>query len=655
MSSKLFSKTGLIILAIVALGLTVLVTSLFRGARVDLTQDNLYTLSQGTENILQSLSEPITLKFYFSKNQTEGMPPIRNYARRVQELLQEYVQLSNGRVELEIIDPEPFSEQEDEAAGYGLQAIPVSRAGQTAYLGLVALGSEEKKSEKNNDSEEKPNRKTEVISFLSPDKERFLEHDISNLVYSASRTSKPKLAMISALPVNGGGYNMATRQPNQPWMSVSQLEKLYEVQSLASDVKEIPQDVTLLILILPELTPEARYAVDQYVLRGGHALIFLDPYAEAAGSGGMPGMEANMQFSYLEGLLSAWGVEMVKDRFVADDKYALSVGSGMGRPVRHLGILGYGKDNFNSQDVVTGNLKTVNFASAGALRLKEGASVTFEPLLESSTESALLDASQLPMMFDPKVLFKEFKPAGERYTLAARISGHVKTAFPGGMPVPEPSNSETDDVMAGDAGQEEQQEKVGKTLPAQIMVSEKSVNIILVSDTDVLSNRLWVQVSQFFGQQIANPFANNGDMFINMADNMAGNADLISIRSQGQFSRPLTRVDELERQAQARFLKTEEELNQQLQATESRLLELQMKKQGKDALVMNEEQAQELEKFKQEKLRIRKELRDVQLQLNQEIDRLGAELKLINILLVPAVLTLFALFWRMRRRRTYSH
>lgn len=640
MNSKLFSKTGLVLLAITVLFLTVIANHLLRGARVDLTEDHLYTLSSGTENILKNLAEPVTLKFYFSRSQTNDVPQIRNYARRVQELLQEYVQLSGGKLSLEIVDPEPFSEQEDEAAGYGLQAVPISRAGQTFYMGLVALSDA-------GENTDKGSAKKEMIRFLSPDKERFLEYDVSNLIYNVTRTAKPKLGLMSTLPVSGGGYDMATRQPQQPWMSISQLEKLYKVENLSLDTVQIPDDISLLVLIQPDLKPEARYAVDQYVLKGGHVLVFLDPYAETVG-GGMPGMAAGMgggnsQSAYLDDLLNAWGVEMVKDRFVADDKYALTVGNNMGRPVRHLGILGYGKDNFNTKDIVTSNLKSVNLSSAGGLELKDNASVVFEPLLQSSQEAGLLDTSKLTMMFDPKVLFKDFQPTGEQYTIAARVTGKVKTAFPDGRPKPS-ENKDTDSEDKDDKPKEE------KPFPAQLMESQKPANIILFADTDVLSNRLWVQVSQFFGQQIANPFANNGDMVKNMVDNLMGHGDLISIRSRGQFSRPFTRVDELERQAQARFMKTEEELNQQLQATESRLMELQRQKQGKDAFVMSAEQTQEVAKFKQEKLKIRKQLRDVQHQLNQDIERLGTELKLINILLVPALLTVFALFWRARRR-----
>ena len=662
MNNQLFSKAGLVVLAIVALVVTIVINMVFRGARVDLSEDSLYTLSEGTEHLVRNLPEQVTLKFYFSKGQTEGIPQIRNYARRIQEVLQEYVQVSDGRVKLEVIDPEPFSEHEDEASGYALQAVPLSAGGQSVYMGLVALGAEQQPVADGQDAAQDAQpakRKTEVISFISPDKERFLEYDISNLIYTASLTTKPKLGVISSIALTGGGYDMMTRQPNQPWYSMTQLDKLYDVQHLNQSVTAIPGDISLLVLVLPELTPAARYAVDQYVLKGGHTLVFLDPYAEAAGGGsqGMMGGGGGSQSAYLESLLGVWGVEMVKDRFVADEQHALAVGGGMGRPVRHLGLVGYGQTNFNGKDVVTGNLKSVNFSSAGALRVKEGAKVVFEPLIESSERSALLDSAQLAMLYDPKVLFKGFQPTGERYTLAARISGTLKTAFPEGKPAPDkagPDASDNPGELNETSAVEEQEEELSTAQvddSQPLKESVKPANLIVVSDTDVLSNRLWVQVAQFFGQQMMTPFANNGDMVVNMIDNLAGNADLISIRSRGQFSRPFTRVDELERNAQARFLKTEEELSKQLQDTEKRLMELQMQKSGKEAMVVSDEQVQELKKFKQEKLKIRKQLRDVQHQLNRDIEQLGSTLKLVNIFLVPVILTIIALFWRMRRRK----
>ena len=448
-------------------------------------------------------------------------------------------------------------------------------------------------------------------------------------------------------------------------MSIAQLEKLYEVEDLGTSVTDIPEDITQLILVLPDVSQPTLYAVDQYILRGGHALIFLDPHADA-GTGGILGGSGKTSAD-LKPLLDAWGLEMVPERFVADAGHALSVDGGSGRAVRHLGLLGYEPGNFDQSDVVTGSLKTVNFATAGALRSKEKKDgISFEPLIRSSAEAALLDASQLAALTDPRSLYTRFEPTGERYVLAARVSGSLTTAFPQGRPENEDKKTAPEDGEKSEANKEEgdksakaadksdtaskEKKAEKKQQPAHLAASVKDANLIVVADTDVLSNRLWVQVRQFFGQTLAQPFANNGDMLVNMVDNLAGNKDLISIRSRGQFSRPFTRVNALERSAQARFLRTEEELNNQLAATEQRLNQLQAAKKSQDSLVLSTEQTAELEKFQQEKLKIRKQLRQVQLQLNQEIADLGVFLKMLNILLVPVLLTALALFWRWRRR-----
>lgn len=690
MTTKLFPKTGLVVLAVLVLLMTVISQFVFRGARVDLTEDQLYTLSQGTKSLMKDLQEPVTLKLYYSRKATEGIPQLRNYANRVEELLREYVQVSEGKVTLEVIDPELFSEQEDAAAAYGLQAVPLSVGDREAYLGLVALNQDAAVSEKEMVDGDQGGQVTdevgrrEVISFFHPDKESFLEYDISNLIYSVSQKTRSMVAVISGVPVSGG-YDYMTRGPKESWMSITQLERLYDVQYLGSSVTEISSDIGLLILILPhDVSKNTLYAIDQYVLRGGHALVFLDPYAEEAAQGVgtmMGGGDGAPRSAYLETLLSAWGVEMEHERFVADEDHALSVGSQTGRPVRHLGILGLKDDSFNRSDVVMSNLKVVNFSSAGALKLKENASVTMEPLIQSGVNSALLSVAQLETLNDPRTLYKEYQPSGERYVLAARITGKIKTAFPDGRPepgvpgenaenslgitpIPNDNKPLTEVPVTEEEEEEEEEEEVGKQKAidheveaesavelTRLVVSEKPINLIIVADTDVLSNRLWVQVNDFFGQQIATPFANNGDLVVNLVDNLMGNADLISIRSRGQYSRPFTTVDELERNAQASFMDKEEELTLRLKETEKQLLELQSMKDGNDDLVLSADQLKGLVRFQQQKLKIRKELRDVQHQLNQDIESLGSSLKLINIFAVPFLLTVMLIGFRIRHSR----
>ena len=652
LTKRLFSKAGLLVLALVTLLLTISVNQLFKGARIDLTQDRLYTLSEGTHNLLKNLEGKATLQFFYSEGQTKELPFLRNYARRVNELLDEYVLASNGKLKLEVIDPEPFSESEDKAAEYGLQAVPLGGPGKEAYMGLVITNDED-------------STKREVIGFLHPDKERFLEYDISKLVYSVVQTSRPKIGLVSSLQVNGG-YDMMSRQPSSPWMSISQLKQMYDVEDLGTSFDVIPDDVSLLVIIHPkELSDRTRYAIDQYVVRGGHSLIFVDPNAESdqAGGGMMGGMMMGMggdKSSSMPLLFKAWGIEMDKTKVLGDGTLALSVGSPSGRPVRHLGILGLNEQSFNSDDVITSMLTNVNVATAGAVVKLDDGNTDVEVLLHSTNNAMLMDAAQFAMLFDPSSLYRGFKATGTEYPLAARVTGMVKTAFPDGRPPePAPVKEEPDSDEEPLKVEEEEEEEVAaqsenaseKELPSHVVESVQPINVIVVADTDLLTDRLWVQKNNFFGQDVVQPFANNGDLLINMVDNLTGNADLISIRSRGQFSRPFDKVNELERQAEARFYEKEDALKQQLSETDAKLRELQSKKNGENALVLSPEQEVELERFVQEKLKIRKQLREVQHQLGKDIENLGTQLKLINILAMPFLLTLIALGFRYTRRR----
>lgn len=668
MTRGLFSRAGLLVLALVALFLTIGVNHLFKGVRLDLTQDRLYTLSDGTHNLLKSLDGKATLQLFYSDSQTHDLPFLRNYARRVQELLDEYVLASNGKLKLEVIDPEPFSENEDKAAEYGLQAVPLGGAGKEAYFGLVITNDED-------------DSKREVIGFLHPDKERFLEYDISKLVYSVTQKSRPKIGLVTTLQVNGG-YDMMSRQPSGPWLSISQLRQMYEVEDLGTNFDVVPDDINLLVVIHPksgDVNIRTRYAIDQYVVRGGHALIFVDPNAESdqAGGGMMGGMMMGMggdKSSSMDTLFKAWGIEMDKGRVLTDSAYALSVGSPSGRPVRHLGILGLTPESFNIDDVITATLNTINVATAGAILKLDNAQTDMEILMRSSDKAMLMDSGKFAMLFDPSSLYRDFKPTGEQYPMAVRVTGAVKSAFPEGRPeLPKPEEEKQDEEGLGDDSslnveekeEEEEEEEPqeladdsvadqvepAKELPPHIGEAVYPVNVIIVADTDVLTDRLWVQKNNFFGQDIVQPFANNGDMLVNMVDNLLGNADLISIRSRGQFSRPFDKVNELERQAEASFYEKEEALKQQLSETDAKLRELQSKKDGEDALVLSPEQEAEIERFVQEKLKIRKQLREVQHQLGKNIEKLGTQLKLINILAMPLLITLVALGFRYQRRR----
>lgn len=637
MHSKLFSRTGLVALAAVFLVLVIAIQWLFSGARVDLTENHLYTISDGTKNIVSKLDQPVTLKLYFSRKETEGLPAIRDYAKRVQELLEEYVAYSDGKLSLEVIDPIAFSEQEDEATTYGLQGVPLNAGGASLYFGLVAA------LDSTSSDGVKELKNTQVIPFIQLDQEEYLEYDMSKLIYTAAHPELPVIGLLSTLDVNGG-FDFMTRQQKEPWMVFEQIKQLFSLKELEDSVSVIPEDVDVLILVHPkELSDQTLLAIDQYVLKGGKLMVFVDPKAEQEQP--LSPMDST-DGSDFKLLFESWGVQPSSGQFVADAQYSMAVNlSQSQRPVRHLALLNLVNDGQSDviakDDITTSDLESVTFSSALALSQLEDATTTFTPLLKSSIQSMLMDANKLATLTDPTELYSEFEPANQAFVLAARVTGPAMTAFPEGIEVV----SSTDEAQT-----EESVEPKTETIMPEVKESN-SINVILVGDTDILSDRLWVQVQNFFGQRIPTPWADNAGFVINSLDNLAGSEDLIDIRSRGRYTRPFEVVDALKRDAEEKFRTQEEQLELQLQETEQKLNELQPAGAEGDAQLTPEQQLT-LENFIQEKLDIRKRLREVRLNLDQDIEALGAQLKLINILLIPVMLTVIAVFVVITRRKS---
>jgi ABC-type uncharacterized transport system involved in gliding motility auxiliary subunit len=614
----------LLALALLFIGLTVLFNHTLRGWRADLTQNHLYTTAPGTERILKSIHEPINLYFFFSEKTAGQLPQLKTYGVRVREFLEELAARSNGMLRLHVVDPQPFSEDEDRASELGVRGVPVGANGAQLYFGLAGTNSTDGHA---------------AIEFFDPNKEQFLEYDVVRLVYQLSSPKKPVLAWLSTLPM-GPGFDPQTGQMREPWVIYGQAEQLFEVRPLEPTATKIDPDVNVLVLVHPKnLSPATRFAIDQYALKGGHILVFVDPLCESDTSGSDPrnpmsAMGADKSSSLPE-LLTAWGVKFDATQVVADRGHALSVSMHQGEPpVEHLGVLGLDKTSFAAEDVITAGLSNVNVAMAGHLEPVKGAAVKFEPLLTSSTDAALLPVSRFRMLFDPGTLREGFKPSGARYTIAARVSGNVATAFPAGAPA-------------------------GVTLPpgaVPLKTSSKPLNLVVIADADLLSDYLWVHAQEFFGQRLVQAWASNGDLVLNALDNLAGSADLISVRGRATFTRPFERVERLRRAADDRFRDKEQELERQLQATEQKLSALQSKGGGGDqnGLIVTPAEQQEIEHFAQEKIRIRKELRAVRAGLDADIRTLGTEIKIVDIIVVPAAFALLALAFAAWRRRSRS-
>lgn len=656
--NKFFSSAGLIALAALVLVSTLIVEGLFKGARLDLTENNLYTLSDGSKKIVSELPSKVDLFFYFSHDATRDALGWRNYAKQVQEMLEEFAMSSNGNIKLHIVEPEPFSEEEDQAAEYGLEPVNLTQGGDAVYFGLAAVRVESQ------EGDQKTAARTEVIPFFQPDRQGMVEYDVAKLIYQVGRPNKPKVAVISDLEV-GGGWDMMTRQPTEAWVAYQQVQQLFDVTTLGNDVEQINKDeYSLLVLIHPKALPDSLlYAIDQYALQGGRVLAFVDPFAEQDRD--MFGGEGSSRASDLNKLLTAWGVKFDPTKVVGDYKLAVPVNAGRDTgPVKHLAILQMNEANHANENMIIKQLESINMSSAGYFTLAEGAKTTLDPILVSTDAAMPLDAEKLNGLTDPSILARGFKPTGEKYVLAGQVKGEVASAFPEGAPVKETKDDKADaskteaDKAKADAAKAEdakaEDAKKADAKPAQHHVKEGTINVMLVADTDILSDRLWVQVQQFYGQKIAQPFADNGAFFVNSIDVLAGSPDLISVRSRGRFVRPFTVLQEMQRQAEANFRQIEEDLKSRLEATEAKLNELQNKRDDKGAvLTLTPEQQDTLLKFQEEKLSIRKELREVQHQLNKDIKGLEMRVKVINIIAVPLLMTVLVIILALvRRRRT---
>ncbi len=610
------------ILAILGLlfAVNVLATLGLRGARLDLTEGKLYSLSPGTHQILAAIDEPIHLDFYYSSAAAEGLPQYRNYAERVREFLEEMVAESHGKLLLQVLNPEPFSEAEDAAAAAGLSSLPVDGVGTKLYFGLVGRNAVDD---------------TETIGFFDPSRESFLEYDLTKLVYSLTEHEKPTIGLLTSLKVDASFDPQNPGRPTRAWQFLTQMRQLYTVETIQPTDAEIPDDVDVLLLVHPKgLGDDMLHAIDDFAVDGGRILAFVDPFCEAdpAASGGMYGQpQGGSPTSDLGPLLKAWGVDWNPAKVVGDRTYAQRVRApghrGLG-VVDYVAWLGLRKAAFAADDPTCSGLSQINLASAGAFQRVEGSELKWEPLLQSSADSMLLDSSQLRFMPDPARLLASFTPDDKTYDLAVRISGQVDRAFPKG-------------------DEDEAAEKDDRAAPARI---------ILVGDADMLRDDLWIVEQRLgpvsLGWQM---IADNGNLLLNALELLGGNDALVSLRGRGSFERPFEKVEALRQRAEARYLQREQELQDQIDQGQQRIAQLQRDKPGSSKLILSPEQEKEIQKLEQQMLDARKELRQVRHGLSEDIDALGTRLLVLNAAIWPLLVALGVLLWHLRRHRGRRH
>jgi ABC-type uncharacterized transport system involved in gliding motility auxiliary subunit len=589
---------ALLALAVLYVAVVQIGTRLLDGWQIDLTQDHIYTLAPGTRTIARSPREPVQLTLYFSRHAARDLPQLRAYAQRVQTLLREVARVSQGRVRLALVDPRPYSVAEDRALAAGLSALPVGPEGQRVIFGLVGTNATIGVAD---------------IPFLQPDKEAFLEYDVARLIHELVTPQRPVVGLISGLPVEGEPAS-ADAPGLPPWTTFQQLGQLFRVQPLdGRTLTAIPADVRVLLLVQPDmLSAGAVQAIRAFLLRGGHLALFIDPDPETLPPG-QAVASAQASWRALRPLFAEWGVSFDPDRVVLDPTLARSVSLQPGEaPAPDPAVLGLGRAELSHDDVITAGLRSINVSTIGSFEQSEHARLRLVPLLQSSGDAGNASVQRVLDTPDPQALLDNLRPARGRYVLAARLTGALA---PG----------------------------------AQL------ADIVLVADTDLLSDRLWVQLLPFFGQTLTSPFANNGDFFLNVIDNLSGSSALISIRGRAVAARPFTRLRALRAEAEQAFRERRLALQQQLDAAEQRLLEIEQARSARGASVSLHEA--EYHAASEKRRDIRDELRRIERHLDARILRLQWRIETLDIFLLPALIALFGLLlmaWRRWRGNSTS-
>ncbi len=618
-----FTSAGIAVLlaAILFIAVNVIANVWFSGIRLDATENGIYTTSNQVASIFESIEEPITVRLYFSQRIAEVSPRHGLYYQRTKDILSQYSEMSGGLLRIEIYDPEPFTDVEDRAVGFGLQAVPLDELGETGYFGLAATNSTDDQ---------------EIIPFFNLEREQFLEYDLAKLIFNLSNPDLPKVGLISSLPVEGGvapqmqPMGQMNGRGSAPWVVVDQIREFFEVESLPPGINQIPEDISILLLVQPtDLSHLAQYTIDQFVLRGGKVLAFVDPNVESVGPVGQ------MQSGDLSGirrLMESWGVKL-SSSVVGDRESAMRVNTGQnGRPMisDYVAWMEIRESGIDPDDVITGDLNQLNFGTAGALEKVEGASSVVTPLVLTSPNSMRIPAAKFVGLSDVVGLFRDFVPQNQPESLAVRVSGMASSAFES---APAESGADAIDHISQSLG---------------------PIQVIIVSDTDFLTDRFWTEVTSFLGQQLALPRADNASFVVNALENLSGSPALSSLRARSIKSRPFEFIQDIRRQAELQYRESEERLNARLDELEADLQQVQTRQSDGQSALLTEGDKKIVENYRGEILKTRRELRNVQRALREDIESVESLVTFLNIGAVPVVFGLVitaSAIVRQRRRR----
>ncbi|MFL6530765.1 MAG: GldG family protein [Chthoniobacterales bacterium] len=619
----LYSTIGIVAVALILIALNFIAGR--ARARVDLTAEKAYTLSPGTKAILAKLDTPVQLRFYCTKN-TANMPVfLTNYAQRIDDLLTEYRQASKGQIEIQRLNPEPDSDAEDSARLDGIEPQQL-RAGDRLYLGLSIAMLDQK----------------QAIPFLTPDRERLLEYDISRAIARVATPEKPVVGVMSALPVMGQTNPMmrrnAMQQQQPPWAFISELKRDFNVKQIEMTATEIPADVKTLIVIHPKGIQEAaQYAIDQFVLRGGKLVAFVDPLAILD----RPPMQTStmppQSSSTLDTLFKAWGVGFDATKVVADLEHAARVEEGP-----NPAVLALNETAVNKDDVVTADADNLVMAFSGAFTGTPAEGLTRTVLLQTSKRSGLADP-MMAAMSGPQ-LASEITQTGTEYPVAIRLTGKFKSAFPQGKPQASPTPAPSPN-----------EQKPPENPPSENSLKESAqpTTVVLVGDADMLQDQLSVREIGGMGQRMVMPINSNLSLAQGVVEQLAGDSNLIAVRSRASRERPFTVVQKMQADAEASYRSKIKELETSLADTQRKVNDLQRAKEGNQRFILSPEQQTELANFRKTEADVKGQLKTMRRQLRASIDSLENRLKWINIAGMPlAVIVVGLIFTAVKRKRT---
>ena len=574
--------------------------------QIDLTEGGMFTISKGSKNILNDIEEPITLRFFYSNSVANGIPILKSYAARIRGLLEDYAKYSNGRIKFKIIDPKPFSEEEELAISYGIKGLEIDNLGTKAYLGLVASNSVDD---------------IKVIPVFGMEREKFLEYEITRIIYDLNNPKRKKVGVLSSFKLGSGPMlGLKVLGGESDWLIIRQIKETFDIESIDAQNTVIPDDIDVLMVVQPkDFSEDTLYAIDQYLMKGGKLLLFADPNKEGAGTGNPDDRSFSGNTNQL---FASWGIKISESTVIADRKAARKFNKGDNPKetwniVNYLPWLNLREENINREELITALLKSINVNSVGYIDSLGFLDVDITPLLESNQESMKISVSRIRPSKDPEELLRNFVADENKYTIAALISGNLKTAFP---------------------------KKALRT--EHISVSRDKVHIIVVADTDILTEENWAQMRNYDGQKVVNIIADNASFVINSLEHLSGTTELMSLRGRRALSRPFTVVEELRRESEDKFVEKQEELNRKLADTEKKLSDLQnmARENIQNSYQYKRQQELEISKFSQEMEKIKRETRRLKGELRKNIESLGGTLKFINIWLMPILITCFAVF-----------